>query len=82
LIFRFKDGSVDDETTVLSKRGNFQLITDHTYRKNLPSPSQWISIDVPTALEIYLFPQLSQLVLRILSIFTHSEKSLPRPAQD
>jgi hypothetical protein len=43
LIFRFKDGSVDDETTVLSQRGNFQLITDHTYRKNLPSPSQWIS---------------------------------------
>src|ERR1700739_4537701 len=27
LLFRFKDGSVDDETTVFSQRGNFHLIT-------------------------------------------------------
>ena len=29
LLFRFKDGSVDDETTVFSQRGSFQLITNH-----------------------------------------------------
>ena len=29
LIFRFKDGSVDDETAVFSQRGHFQLITNH-----------------------------------------------------
>src|SRR5205085_7253733 len=28
LLFRFKDGSIDDETTVFSQRGTFQLITD------------------------------------------------------
>src|ERR1700710_121574 len=28
LLFRFKDGSIDDEKAVFSQRGNFQLITD------------------------------------------------------
>jgi hypothetical protein len=28
-VFRFKDGSIDDETTVFSQRRNFQLISDH-----------------------------------------------------
>jgi hypothetical protein len=49
LIFRFKDGSIDDETTVFSQRGNFQLITDHHIQKG-PSFTQPmdLSIDVPT----------------------------------
>jgi hypothetical protein len=49
LIFRFKDGSVDDETTVFSQRGNFQLITDHHIQKgpSFPQPMD-VSIDVPT----------------------------------
>jgi hypothetical protein len=29
LIFRFRDGSIDDDTTVFSQRGVFRLITDH-----------------------------------------------------
>src|ERR1700761_1300642 len=29
LTFRFKDGSIDDETTVFSQRDKFRLITDH-----------------------------------------------------
>jgi len=29
MVYRFKDGSVDDETTVYSQRGHFQLISDH-----------------------------------------------------
>jgi hypothetical protein len=33
LLFRFKDGSVDDETAVFSQRGNFQLITDRHIQK-------------------------------------------------
>ncbi len=33
LLFRFKDGSVDDEIAVFSQRGNFQLITDHHVQK-------------------------------------------------
>src|SRR5438270_11046308 len=28
LLFRFKDGSIDDETTVFSQHGVFQLIAD------------------------------------------------------
>jgi hypothetical protein len=46
LLLRFKDGSVDDETTVFSQRGNFQLITDHHIQKgpSFPHPMD-LSID-------------------------------------
>jgi hypothetical protein len=33
LVFRFRDGSVDDETAVFSQRGNFHLISDHHIQK-------------------------------------------------
>jgi hypothetical protein len=48
LLFRFKDGSVDDETTVFSQRVHFQLITDHHVQKgpSFPQPMD-LSIDVP-----------------------------------
>jgi hypothetical protein len=47
LLFRFKDGSVDDETTMFSQRGNFQLITDRHIQKgpSFPHPMD-MSIDV------------------------------------
>jgi hypothetical protein len=47
LLFRFRDGSVDDETTVFSQRGNFQLINDHHVQKgpSFPHPMD-MSIDV------------------------------------
>jgi hypothetical protein len=32
-LFTFKDGSIDDETTVFSQRGAFRLITDHRVQK-------------------------------------------------
>ena len=32
-IFHFKDGSVDDETTVFTQRGDFRLISDHHLQK-------------------------------------------------
>jgi hypothetical protein len=40
MVFTFKDGSVDDETTVFSQRPNFQLITDHHIQKgpSFPQP--------------------------------------------
>jgi hypothetical protein len=49
LLFRFKDGSVDDETTVFTQRGTFQLITDHHIQKgpSFPQPMD-LSIDVPS----------------------------------
>jgi len=49
LLFTFKDGSVDDETTVFSQRGNFQLISDHHIQKgpSFPQPMD-LSIDVPS----------------------------------
>jgi hypothetical protein len=31
LIFRFKDGSIYDDTTVFSQRGTFRLVSDHLY---------------------------------------------------
>ena len=48
LLFRFKDGSVDDETAVFSQRGTFQLITDRHIQKgpSFPQPMD-LSIDVP-----------------------------------
>jgi hypothetical protein len=33
VLFHFKDGSIDDETTVFSQRRNFQLMTDHHIQK-------------------------------------------------
>jgi hypothetical protein len=33
LIFRFKDGSIDEGTTVFSQRGTFRLLTDHALQK-------------------------------------------------
>jgi hypothetical protein len=46
LLFHFKDGSVDDETTVFSQRGTFQLITDRHIQKGLSFPhSLDLSID-------------------------------------
>ena len=40
LFFHFKDGSVDDETTVFSQRGNFRLIADRHVQKgpSFPNP--------------------------------------------
>jgi hypothetical protein len=47
LTFRFKDGSVHDETAVFSQRGQFQLISDHLVQKGptFPQPLD-MSIDV------------------------------------
>jgi hypothetical protein len=46
-LFRFKDGSVDDETAVFSQRGTFQLISDHHVQKgpSFPQPMDML-IDV------------------------------------
>jgi hypothetical protein len=39
LIFRFKDGSVDEETAVFSQSGNFRLISDHHIQKGPAFPN-------------------------------------------
>lgn len=46
LVFHFKDGSVDDETTIFSQRRNFRLLSDHHVQKgpSFPHPID-ISID-------------------------------------
>jgi hypothetical protein len=51
LLFRFKDGSIDDETTVFTQRGSFQLITDHHIQKgpSFPQPMD-LSIDVRSSM--------------------------------
>ena len=50
-IFQFKDGSIDDETTVFSQRHSFQLISDHHIQKgpSFPHPMD-VLIDVHTGL--------------------------------
>jgi hypothetical protein len=47
LTFRFRDGSLQDETTVFSGRGTFRLISDHLVQKgpSFPHPLE-MSIDV------------------------------------
>jgi hypothetical protein len=49
LVFRFKDGSVDDETAVFSQRGTFRLISDHHIQKgpSFPHPTN-VFIDAST----------------------------------
>jgi hypothetical protein len=41
LVFRFKDGSVDDETAIFSQQGHFRLISDHHIQKGpiFPQPT-------------------------------------------
>lgn len=48
-IFHFKDGSIDEETTVFSQLHNFQLISDHHIQKgpSFPHPMD-VLIDVHT----------------------------------
>ena len=38
LVFRFKDGSLHDETAVFSQRGSFRLISDHVIQKGRAFP--------------------------------------------
>jgi hypothetical protein len=47
IVFRFRDGSIDDETTVYSQRGSFLLISDRLLQRgpSFPHPSD-IMIDV------------------------------------
>ncbi len=49
LIFRFRDGSVDDDTTVFSQRGVFRLISNHHIQRgpSFPKPVD-VLIDVFT----------------------------------
>ena len=49
LIFHFKDGSVDDEVTVFSQKGNFRLLSDHHVQKGpaFPHPMD-VSINAST----------------------------------
>jgi hypothetical protein len=49
LVFRFKDGSVDDETAVFSQEGNFRVITNHHIQKgpSFPHPTD-VSINAST----------------------------------
>jgi len=48
LTFHFKDGSVDDETTVFTQKGVFRLISDHHVQRGPYFPTQLdMRIDVP-----------------------------------
>ena len=38
IVFRFKDGSIDDETTVYSQNGVFRLISDHHIQRGSSFP--------------------------------------------
>ena len=49
LIFRFKDGSTYEDTTVFSQRGSFRLLTDHVEERGPAFPRQMeTSIDTAT----------------------------------
>ena len=48
LVFRFKDGSLRDETAVFSQRGHFQLISDRLVQKG-PSFPQPLAISIDRA---------------------------------
>jgi hypothetical protein len=49
LVFHFRDGSVDDETTVFSQSGHLRLISDHHVQKGpaFPKPSD-VTIEAST----------------------------------
>ncbi len=41
LVYRFKDGSIDDDTAVFTQNGYFRLVSDHRVQKGpmFPKPS-------------------------------------------
>src|SRR6202050_4438193 len=45
MILRFKDGSVNEETTVFSQRHNFRLVSDHLVQKG-PAFKQPMDVSV------------------------------------
>ncbi len=45
LVFRFKDGSINEETTVFTQRGTFRLVSDHLVQKG-PSFKHPIDLSV------------------------------------
>jgi hypothetical protein len=49
LIYRFTDGSIDDDTVTYNQRETFQLVRDHHIQKGpfFPKPSDYL-VDVPT----------------------------------
>jgi hypothetical protein len=51
LVFTFKDGSLDDETTIFSQRGTFRLISDHHIQKgpSFPHPTNVLINTAPPA---------------------------------
>ncbi len=51
LVFRFKDGSLDDETTVFTQRGRFHLLRDHHVQKG-PSFPHPLDVTIDTALGV------------------------------
>jgi hypothetical protein len=48
LVFHFKDGSLDDETTVFSQHGRFRLVTDHLVQHG-PSFPTAVDMTIDTA---------------------------------
>jgi hypothetical protein len=48
LVFRFKDGSVHDETAVFSQRDNFRLLKDHLVQKG-PAFRHAVDLSIDTA---------------------------------
>jgi hypothetical protein len=44
LVYRFRDGSIDDETTVFAQHGTFQFVSDHHIQRGpfFPKPSDLI----------------------------------------
>lgn len=57
LTFHFKDGSLDDETTVYTQRGVFRLISDHHIQRGpyFPHPLD-MNIDVPKGITVTRTP--------------------------
>lgn len=40
LVYRFKDGSIDDDTAIFSQRGHFRLLSDHRLQRGPMFPQQ------------------------------------------
>lgn len=56
LVFRFKDGSVDDETAVFTQHGTFHLVSDHHIQKG---PA------FPTPMDVSIVTAANEIVTRV-----------------
>lgn len=79
LIYRFKDGSIDDDTAVFTQNGTFRLISDHRIQKGpmFPKPTE-LTIKASHASELCILERGNG-SRHALALPHDDHRNIPRP---